>query len=247
MSFLTTRTRATPRGFGQPVKRREDPRLITGQGRFSDDLNLPGQAYAHFVRSPHAHARIRSIDAGPALALPGVVAVLTGREAAADGLASIPHRPVPANPNEFPLGGREGAPIFVAPYPPLAADRVRFAGEAVALVIADTAAGAADAAERVVVDYEPLPAVTATRDATKPGAPVLWDDLGGNVCVDSVAGDARAADAAFAAAAHVVRLDTWVPRITGVPMEPRAALGAYDRASGRHTLYAGSDGAAFSR
>ncbi len=174
--------------------------------------------------------------------MPGVIAVLTGQEAAADGLASIPHRPVPTNPNEFPLGGRAGSPIFVAPYPPLPADRARFAGEAVAMVIADTAAVAADAAERVVVDYEPLPSVTATPEAAAAAAPVLWDALGGNVCVDSVAGDARATDAAFAAAAHVVRLDTWVPRITGVPMEPRAALGAYDQASGRHTLYAGSGG-----
>jgi carbon-monoxide dehydrogenase large subunit len=242
MSFLSTRTRATPRGFGQPVRRREDPRLLTGRGRFSDDFDLPGQVHAHFVRSPHAHARVRGIDATAALRVPGVIAVLTGREAAADGLAGIPHRPVPTNPNEFPLGGREGSPIFVAPYPPLPADRARFAGEAVALVVADTAAAAADGAERVVVDYEPLPSVTATPETTSPGAPVLWDDLGSNLCVDSVAGDARAADAAFATAAHVVRLDTWVPRITGVPMEPRAALGVFDESTGRHTLYAGSGG-----
>jgi aerobic carbon-monoxide dehydrogenase large subunit len=242
MSFLDSRTRSAPAGFGQPLKRQEDPRLLTGRGRFSDDLNLPGQAHACFVRSPHAHARIRAIDAAAALAMPGVLAVLTGRDAQADGLAPMPHRPVPTNPNEFPLGGREGAPIFVSPFPVLPSDRARFAGEAVAMVIAGSAAAAADAAERVVVDYEPLPSVTATRDAIAPGAPVLWDDLGGNVCVDSMAGDARATDAAFARAAHVVRLDTWVPRITGVPMEPRAAVGAYDPAAGRYTLYAGSGG-----
>ena len=242
MSFLDTRARTAPHGFGEPLKRQEDPRLISGRGRFSDDFTLPGQAHARFVRSPHAHARIRRIDAAAARTMPGVIAVLTGQEAAADGLASIPHRPVPTNPNEFPLGGRDGPPIFVAPYPPLPADRARFAGEAVAMVIADTAAIAADAAERVAVDYEPLPSVTATPEATAAAAPILWDALGGNVCVDSVAGDAPATDAAFAAAAHVVRLDTWVPRITGVPMEPRAALGVYDQASGRHTLYAGSGG-----
>ena len=247
MSFLASRARAAPGGFGTPLKRQEDPRLITGRGRFSDDFTLPGQAYACFVRSPHSHARIRAIDAADALAVPGVLAVLTGRDAADDGLADIPHRPVPTNPNEFPLGGPEGAPIFVAPYPPLPADRARFAGEAVAMVVAETAALAADAAGQVRVDWEPLPAVTATRDAAAAGAPVLWEGLGGNVCVDSLAGDARAADAAFAAAAHVVRIDTWVPRITGVPMEPRAALGVHDAATGRLTLYAGSGGALFSR
>jgi carbon-monoxide dehydrogenase large subunit len=242
MSFLSSRSRAAARGFGKPLPRQEDPRLITGRGRFSDDVTLPGQVHAAFVRSPHPHARIGAIDPAAALALPGVLAVLTGRDAAADGLADLPHRPVPTNPNEFPLGGRDGSPIFVSPYPALPADRARFAGEAVAMVIAATAALAADAAERVRVEWEPLPAVTATRAAAEPGAPVLWDALGGNVCVDSVAGDTRAADAAFAAAAHVVRLDTWVPRITGVPMEPRTALGVHDAATGRFTLYAGSGG-----
>jgi len=242
MSFLDSRSRAAAQGFGKPLKRQEDPRLITGRGRFSDDVNLPGQVYAHLVRSPHAHARIRAIDAAAALARPGVLAVLTGRDAEADGLAPMPHRPVPTNPNEFPLGGREGAPVFVAPCLPLSADRVRFSGEAVAMVVAESAAAAADASDAVRVDYEPLPAVTATREAVQPGAPVLWDALGGNVCVDSVAGDAQAADAAFATAAHVVRLDTWVPRITGVPMEPRSSLGDWDATRGRYTLYAGSGG-----
>jgi carbon-monoxide dehydrogenase large subunit len=242
MSFVASRARTVPRAFGQPLKRQEDPRLITGRGRFSDDFVLAGQAYACFVRSPHPHAAIRAIDPAAALAMPGVVAVLTGRDAAADGLAGIPHRPVPTNPNEFPLGGPEGAPIFVAPYPPLPTDRARFVGEAVAMVVAETAALAVDAALCVHVDWEPLASVTATRDAAAVGAPVLWEGLGRNVCVDSIAGDARAADAAFAAAAHVVRLETWVPRVTGVPMEPRAALGVHDVATGRFTLYAGSGG-----
>jgi aerobic carbon-monoxide dehydrogenase large subunit len=247
MSFVASRARTVPRGFGQPLKRQEDPRLITGRGRFGDDFVLAGQAYACFVRSPHPHARIRAIDPAAALAMPGVVAVLTGRDAAADGLAGIPHRPVPTNPNEFPLGGPEAAPIFVAPYPPLPTDRARFVGEAVAMVVAETAALAVDAAPCVHVDWEPLASVTATRDAAAVGAPVLWEGLGRNVCVDSIAGDARGADAAFRAAAHVVRLETWVPRVTGVPMEPRAALGVHDAATGRFTLYAGADGTMFSR
>jgi carbon-monoxide dehydrogenase large subunit len=239
-SFLTARTRSARQGFGRPVPRKEDARLVTGRGRFSDDFNLAGQVHAQFVRSPHAHARIRSIDPAAALAVAGVLAVLTGREAAADGLGSIPHKPVPTNPNEFPLGGREGSRVLVTPHPPLPVDAARFVGEAVAMVIAETPAAAADGAERVRVSWEPLPAVTGTRDAADPSAPVLWDALGSNLCVDSIAGDAAAAEAAFVAAAHTVWLDTWVPRVTGVPMEPRAALGVYE--AGRYTLYAGSGG-----
>ena len=125
MSFLTSRTRSARQGFGKPVPRREDGRLVTGQGCYSDDFNLPGQAYAQLVRSPHAHARILGIDTTAALSVPGVLAVLTGRDAEADALAPIPHRPVPTNPNEFPLGGREGSSIFVAPHPVLPADVVR--------------------------------------------------------------------------------------------------------------------------
>jgi len=242
MSFLTSRSRAARQGFGKPVPRKEDARLVTGRGRYSDDFSLPGQAQAQLVRSAHAHARVLRIDVTAALAVPGVIAVLTGRDAEADGLAPIPHTPVPTNPNEFPLGGREGSSIFIAPHPVLATDTARFVGEPVAMVIAETAAAAADGAERVVVDYEPLPSVTATRAAAQAGAPVLWEEAGTNLCVDSMAGDARAADAAFARAAHVVRLDTWVPRITGVPMEPRAALGVYDAATARYTLFAGSGG-----
>ena len=205
MSFLTSRTRTAPDGFGRPVRRVEDERLVTGRGRFNDDMSLPGQAFACFVRSPHAHARIGAIDAGAALAMEGVLAVLTGADAAADDLAPLPHRPVPTNPNEVPLGGIAGAPVFVAPHPPLPADRARFVGQAVAMVVAETAAGAADAALVVSVAWEPLPAVTATPDAVLPGAPLVWGEHASNVCVDSMAGDPAAADAAFARAAHVVR------------------------------------------
>src|ERR1700730_11127247 len=161
MSFLSSRSRVMPRGFGKPLPRQEDPRLITGRGRFSDDVTLPGQVHAALVRSPHAHARIGVIDPAAALALPGVLAVLTGRDATADGLADLPHRPVPTNPNEFPLGGRDGSPIFVSPYPALPTDRARFAGEAVAMVIAETAALAADAAARGRLQWGAVPPAPA--------------------------------------------------------------------------------------
>jgi carbon-monoxide dehydrogenase large subunit len=242
MSFLDSRTRSARQGVGKPVLRTEDARLLTGHGCYSDDVNLPGQAYVYLVRSPHAHARIRRIDVAEALAAPGVIAVLTGADAAADGLQPLPHRPVPSNPHEVPLRSRDGSGFFLAPHSPLPADRARFVGEAVAMVIADTCAAARDGAERVAVDYEPLPAVTATAEAAAADAPILWNETRSNVCVDADVGDAAATDAGFRRAAHVVRLETWVQRVTGVPLEPRAALGAYDEATGRYTLYAGSGG-----
>jgi carbon-monoxide dehydrogenase large subunit len=242
LSFLDSRTRSAPEGVGQPVRRKEDARLLTGRGRYSDDVTLPGQAYACFVRSPHAHARISRIDGAGALKMPGVIAVLTGEDAAADGLRPIPHRPVPTNPHEVPLQSRDGSAFFIAPHVPLPTDRARFVGEAVAMVLADTPAAARDGVEGVVVDWDPLPAVTATEEAMAAGAPVVWAEAPSNVCVDSQAGDGAAVDAAFRRAAHVVRLQTRVNRVTGVPMEPRAALAVYDAASGRYTVYAGSGG-----
>lgn len=241
-SFLESRTAAAPHGFGRAVRRSEDRRLVTGTGCYSDDVNLPGQAHAALVRSPHAHARVRAIDAAAALAIPGVLAVLTGGDAARDGLRPIPHRPVPTNPHEVPLRSRDGSPFFVPPHLPLPADRARFAGEAVAMVVAETAVIARDAAERVVVDWEPLPAAVTAADALAPGAPRFWDDAASNLCVDSQAGDAAATEAAFRRAAHVVRLQTRVNRVTGVPMEPRAAVAAYDPGTGRYILHAGSGG-----
>jgi len=243
MSLLQSRTRSAPEGFGKPVRRVEDQRLVTGRGCYSDDFNLPGQAYSCFVRSPHAHARIVGIDATAALKVPGVIAVLTGADAAADGLQPMPHRPVPANPYEPQLRNRNGAEHFVAPHPPLPTDgRVRLVGEAVVMVIAETAAAARDGAEAVGVAYEPLRVVTRALQAAVDGAPLVWDEAGSNVCVDSDNGDAAAADAAFARAAHVVRLETQVNRVTGVPMEPRVALAVYDADRRHYTLYAGSGG-----
>ena len=229
--------------IGRPIPRVEDERLLSGRGRFSDDLNLPGQAHACIVRSPHAHARIRGIEVAAAEAMPGTLAVLTGADYSADGLTPIPHDPIPSGSDDRPLTGPNGAGIFVGPHPPLATDKVRHAGEAVVMVVGETAALAKDGAERVAIDYEILPAVTAAAAAARPGAPVIWDEVPDNICVDTTFGDVAAVDAAFAAAEHVVETTFEVGRVTGVPMEPRSALGVFDAKSGRYTLHVGSGGA----
>jgi carbon-monoxide dehydrogenase large subunit len=234
-------TKSTTTGIGRPAIRKEDARLITGQGRFSDDVNVPGQAYAVMVRSPHAHARIRAIDTSQAEALPGVLAVLTGADAVKDGLKPIPHRPI-MGPPDIALGKRDASDKFLSPHRVLPSDKARFAGEAVAVVVADSLAIAKDAAERVLVDFEPLPAVADTVEAAGPDAPRLWDEASSNVCIDASVGDDVATQAAFKQAAHVVRFQSWIQRVTGVPMEPRAAVGHYDPATGRYTLHAGSGG-----
>ena len=240
MSFLQSRARSAREGFGKPVLRKEDARLLVGAGCYSDDVNLPGQAYACFVRSPHAHARIGRIDTAAALAIPGVIAVLTGEDAVADRMKPLTHSPMPGNPHEEMV--RPGDVVFMAPHPPIPADRVRFAGEVVAMVIAETPAAARDGAECIAVDWGPLRAVTGSISAAAPDAPLLYEDIASNVCVDAKAGDDIAVDAAFGRAAHVVRLETWVHRVTGVPMEPRAAVGVWDPASGRYTVHAGAGG-----
>ncbi len=227
-------------GIGRPVRRKEDRRLITGTGRFGDDVSLPGQAYAAMVRSPHAHARIASIEIDDALASPGVLTVLTGADALADGLKPIPHNPsLPALPDISPRL-RDGHPPLVSPHRPLPADKARFVGEVVAVVVADSILAANTGAERVKVSYEPLPAVTRAEAAIAPGGPRLFEHIPNNLCVDGELGDADETAEAFARATHVVRLKTWVQRVTGVPMEPRAAVASHDRATGCTTLYAGS-------
>ena len=242
MSFLASRTRDAAQGIGKAIPRKEDPRLVTGVGCYTDDVTLPGQVYACMVRSPHAHAALRNIDAGDALKTAGVIAVLTGTDAAQDGLNTIPHRPVPTNSHEVPLTSRDGSPFFISPHAPLPTDRARFVGEPVAMVVAETPAAARDGAERVRVQWEPRSAAITAADATAGHAPSVWDTCASNVCVDSEAGDAAATDAAFARAAHVVRLETRVNRVTGVPLEPRTTLGDYDAASRRYTVYTGSGG-----
>jgi aerobic carbon-monoxide dehydrogenase large subunit len=223
-------------GIGQPVRRKEDLRLVTGSGRYGDDFTLPRMAHAAFVRSPHAHARIRAVDKEAALALPGALAVLTGADYTADGLKSIPHDAGLMGPPDLAVRKRNG-PI-TTPHWPLPLEKARFVGEAVVMVVAETIAAAKDMAEKVRVDYQPLPALARASDATEQSAPALWEEAPGNLCLDIEAGDAEATAAAFARAAHVVRLDTWVQRVTGVPLEPRTTIADYD--GGQYTLYSGT-------
>jgi carbon-monoxide dehydrogenase large subunit len=228
--------------IGQPLTRKEDARLLSGSGCYGDDFSLPNQAYAVFVRSPHAHARIHSIDTRVARGMPGILAVLTGFDANADALAPIPHTPISLGPPaDIVLKNVDGSPPGFAPHPLLATDRARYVGEQVAMVVAETVVAARDAAEHVVIDYEPLAPVIAGAAAVEPDAVQLYDDIA-NVCIDSDVGDAAATAAAFAQAVHIAKLNTWVHRVTGVPLDARAALGAYDVDSGRHTLFAGSGG-----
>ncbi|MBS0124328.1 xanthine dehydrogenase family protein molybdopterin-binding subunit [Aestuariicoccus sp. KMU-90] len=232
------------RHIGKPVARKEDKRLLTGKGRFTDDFNLPGQTYAAMVRSPHPHARILGIDASAALAAPGVLAVLTGVDVLADGLGPIPHNPLPKTNFDMKLSAPGGGAPFIGPHLLLPADKVRHVGEAVAVVVAESAAQAMDAAELVDVDYEELDFVIDALDAASGSCPsVVWDEVPDNVFVETHFGDREATDAAFARAAHVVEASFHIDRVTGVPMEPRAALAAFDAESGKYTLYAGSGGA----
>jgi aerobic carbon-monoxide dehydrogenase large subunit len=172
----------------------------------------------------------------------GVLAVLAGSDADKDGLQPMPHRPVPANPHEVPLNSRDGSPFFIAPHPVLAVGKVRHVREPVALVVADTLSQAIDAAEQVAVVYEPSPAVTRSADALAPGVPLVREELGANLCVDSEADDKAATDAAFAQASVVVQLATTINRVTGVPMELRAALGGYDAVAERYIVSTSAGG-----
>jgi aerobic carbon-monoxide dehydrogenase large subunit len=242
MSFLDSRDALAASGIGKSVPRREDARLLTGKGRYAADFNLPGQVFAYVLRSPHAHAKIVAIDLAPAIGAPGVLAVLTGSDADADGIGAIPHSPVPANPHEVPLKSPDGSPFFIAPHPVLAVDAVRYVGEPVAIVIAETLPQAMDAAERVQVRYETLACVTRSEDALAPGTPLVWPQHDSNLCVDTEAGDNDMNDAAFAQAAYIVKLETTLNRVTGVPMELRAALGAYDPAAEKFTVYTSAGG-----
>jgi len=220
--------------MGQSVSRVEDPRLVQGLGRYSDDVNLPRQAYAVVVRSPHAHARIAGIEAAGALNSPGVLAVLTGADLAADGVGNLP--------TDTTRKRRDGSPAFTPPRPALARGRVRHVGDPVALVVATSSEAAADAADLVAVEYAPLPAVTGAERATRPGAPAVWDEAPDNVAFVWEAGSRDTVARAFAQATHVTHLDFVVTRVAAAPLEPRAAVGDFDRRSGRYTLYTGIQG-----
>jgi aerobic carbon-monoxide dehydrogenase large subunit len=219
-------------GVGQPVRRSEDPKLVRGEGSYTDDVSRPGQAYAVIVRSQEAHGVIRSIDTAAAKAMPGVLAVYTATDLTAYG-------PLKCN---MPLKSRDGTPIRYTPRPALAGDKVRYVGDPVACVIAETVAQAKDAAEAVRIDIKPLPVVLKPSDAVKPGAPLVFDAVPNNIALDYHYGDAAKVAEAFAKAKHVTRLETSNQRMVVNAMEPRAAIGEYNAAGGKWTLYSSSQG-----
>src|SRR5262249_30357161 len=219
-------------GVGQPVRRSEDPKLVRGEGCYTDDLSLPGQVYAVMVRSRDAHGLIRSIDTAAAKAMPGVLAIHTAADLSAYG-------PLKCN---MPLKSRHGSASRYTPRPALAGDKVRYVGDPVVCVVAETVAQAKDAAEAVKIDIEPLPVVLKPADAVKPGAPLVFDAVPGNVALDYHYGDSAKVADAFAKAKHVTRLETSNQRMVVNAMEPRAAIGEYDPANGKWTLYSSSQG-----
>lgn len=219
-------------GIGQAMTRREDQRLLTGTGQYVDDMSFPGQTYAAFVRSPHAHARVNGVDIKAAQAMPGVVAVITGAQMQADGVGAFPTVP-PAGT----LKRADGKDMVSADFYPMAKDVVRYVGEAVAVVIAETRRQAEDAAEQVMVDYAELPAVANIEDAMKPGAPLVWREAPGNIAAQTAFGNKEDCKAAFAKAKHVTRVDVINQRLVPVSMEPRGTTAMFDKDSGRLTMW----------
>lgn len=226
-------------GVGQPVRRKEDDTLVRGKGRYTDDFNLPGQAYCVVVRSTHAHGVIRSIGIDAAKAMPGVLGVWTGKDLDAAG-----YGPFTCG---LPLKSRDGSPLLQTNRRPLATDKVRFVGDPVAFVVAETLAQARDAAEAVELDIEPLPAVTDPEEATKPGAPQLYDHIPNNIALDYHYGDMDKVNAAFASAAHVTKVDIENTRVAVVSMEPRVGLASYNKANERYTIQMPTQGVAGNR
>jgi len=221
-------------GIGQPVRRTEDPRLVKGQGRFTDDIDLPGQVYAAIVRSRHAHGVIRDIDVAPAFEQPGMLGAYTGKDLARAGFGTLTCL--------IGFKNRDGTEMRKPPRPALPTDKVRFVGDPVAFVVADTPTRARDAAEAVLVTIDPLPAVIDLQDAVRPDAPQLYDEAPGNVALDYHYGDPAKVVAAFAKAAHLTRVRMVNSRLVVNAMEPRAAIGLYDAETQSWTLYSGSQG-----
>src|SRR5437764_565823 len=226
-------------GVGQPVRRKEDDTLVRGKGKYTDDFNLPGQAYAWIVRSSHAHGIIRRIDTSAAKAMPGVLGVWSGAD-----LASANYGPFTCG---LPLKSRDGTPLLQTNRAALVTDKVRYVGDPVAFVVAETLAQARDAGEAIMIDIDPLPAVTEPEEAAKPGAPQLYDHIPNNVALDYHYGDTAKVDAAFANAAHVTKLDIVNTRVAVVAMEPRAGLASYDKSSDRYTIHVPTQGVAGNR
>src|SRR6266436_1099767 len=215
-------------GVGQPVRRKEDDTLVRGKGKYTDDFVAPGQAYCWMVRSSHAHGIIKGIDTTAAKAMPGVLGAYTGKDLVAAG-----YNPFTCG---LPLKSRDGSPLLQTNRMALTSDKVRFVGDPVAFVVAETLAQARDAGEAVELDIEPLPAVTDAAEAAKPGAPQLYDHIPGNVALDYHYGDTAKIDAPFASGAHVTKLDIVNTRVAVVSMEPRVALASYDKATERFTI-----------
>ena len=226
-------------GVGQPVRRKEDDTLVRGKGKYTDDFNLPGQAYAWIVRSSHAHGIIRRIDTSAAKAMPGVLGVWSGAD-----LASANYGPFTCG---LPLKSRDGTPLLQTNRAALVTDKVRYVGDPVAFVVAETLAQARDAGEAIMLDIDPLPAVTDPEEAAKPGAPQLYDHIPNNVALDYHYGDAAKVEAVFASAAHVAKLDIVNTRVAVVAMEPRAGLASYDKSSDRYTIHVPTQGVAGNR
>jgi carbon-monoxide dehydrogenase large subunit len=216
-------------GIGAAVRRKEDQRFITGKGHYTDDISRPGQAYAYFLRSPHAHATIKSIDAKSAYAMPGLLAVLTGAELAADKIGNLICG--------WMIHSKDGSPMKMAAHPALATGKACHVGDAVAVVIAETLAQARDAAEKVKIDYAVLPAVADPAAAQKPGAPQIHDVAVNNTIYQWHLGDPKAVDAAFKSAKHITKLDIVNNRLVPNAIEPRAAIGDYDSGTGAFTLW----------
>ena len=216
-------------GIGARVLRKEDRRFLTGRGRYTDDIDRPGQLYAYIVRSPEAHATIESIDVSEAMAAPGVVGIFTGADMAADGVGGLPCG--------WQIHSKDGSPMVEPPHPPLVADRVRYVGDQVAVVVAQTKEQAREAAALVAVDYGPLPVVPNVTAARAEDAPLVWDEATGNLCYDWEVGDKAATDAAFEGADHVVSLELVNNRLIPNAIEPRCAIGEFDSATGDTTLY----------
>jgi len=216
-------------GIGQAVPRFEDPRLVRGEGRYVSDVSFPGMAYGYVLRSQHAHARIVSLNTEKAKAAPGVLSVLTGADWEASGFGDLP---VPGG-----MKRRDGSPLYRPRYPALVKDRVRWIGDCVAFVVAETYHQAADAAELIEIEYQELPAVVSTADAIAPGAPLVFDDCPNNICFVHLEGDKAATDAAFARATHVVKERFIINRVTAASMEPRGSIGVYYPAEDRYTIH----------
>src|SRR5437764_10966911 len=225
-SALSRRGRMNEAQIGRSLRRLEDPRFLTGQGRYVDDIDLPGQLHGIVLRSPHGHAAIQGTDTAAARAMPGVRGVFTAADLDADGIGPLPCIAQVATV----------APMIVPPRRALARDRVRHVGDPVAFVVGDTVDQARDAAERVAVAYRPLPAVVEATEALGAQAPLLWDEAPGNLSYRFERGDKAAVEAAFAAAAHMIEIELVNNRLVVAPIEPRAAIGQYDADSDGHQL-----------